>query len=134
MVGRGVVYLDYDHDGDLDLVLTENGGPAHLYRNEGGPKGSWLRLDLRGTVSNRDAIGAVVKVTARGVTQTRVVKSGSSYLSQSEHQLTFGLGKLDTADRIEIRWPSGRIQTMEKVAANQLMNIREPETPEASSR
>jgi hypothetical protein len=134
MVGRGVAYLDYDHDGDLDLVLTENGGPAHLYRNEGKPKGSWLRLDLSGTVGNRDAIGAVVKVTAHGVTQTRMVKSGSSYLSQSEHPLTFGLGVNDTADRIEIRWPNGRIQTMNKVTANQLITLREPETPGTGSR
>lgn len=126
MVGRGVVYLDYDHDGDLDLVLTENGGPVHLYRNEGRPKGSWLRLDLRGTVSNRDAIGAVVKVTVLGVTQTRMVKSGSSYLSQSEHTLTFGLGKVDTADRIEIHWPTGKMQTMEKITANQQITITEP--------
>jgi enediyne biosynthesis protein E4 len=126
MVGRGIAYLDYDGDGDLDLVLTENGGPAHLYRNEGGPQGAWLRFDLRGTVSNRDAIGAVVTVTALGVTQTRMVKSGSSYLSQSEHPLTFGLGKAGEADRIEIRWPSGRTQTLEKIAANQQMIVVEP--------
>jgi hypothetical protein len=133
MVGRGVAYLDYDHDGDLDLIFTENGGAAHLFRNEGRPKGHWLRLELQGTRSNRDAIGAVVTMTVRGVTQTRMVKSGSSYLSQSEHPLTFGLGKADGADRIEIRWPSGRIQTMDKVPANQLMIIREPETQESVS-
>jgi len=125
MVGRGVAYLDYDHDGDLDLVFTDNGGPARLYRNEGNPKGHWLRLDLRGTVSNRDAIGAVVRVTVNGVTQTRMVKTGSGYLSQSELPLTFGLGKADGADRVEIRWPSGRVQTMEKVAANQQLVITE---------
>ncbi len=126
MVGRGVADLDYNHDGRLDLVFTENGGPAHLYRNEGGPKSHWLRLELHGTTSNRDAIGAVVKVTAGGVTQTRMVKSGSSYLSQSELPLTFGLGTAETAERIEIHWPSGRIQMMEKVAANQQMVVTEP--------
>jgi len=126
MVGRGVVYFDYDGDGDLDLVFTDNGGPARLYRNEGAPKGHWLRLDLRGTVSNRDAIGAVVAVTAGGVTQTRMVRSGSSYLSQSESILTFGLGTIDTIERIEIHWPSGRVQTLGNVVANQRVVIREP--------
>jgi hypothetical protein len=126
MVGRAVVYLDVDRDGDLDLILTENGGPAHLYRNEGGPKGHWLRLELHGTTSNRDAIGAVVKVTAGGVTQTRMVKTGSSYLSQSELTLTFGLGNAEKADRVEIRWPSGLRQTLDHVAANQQLVVTEP--------
>jgi hypothetical protein len=126
LVARGVAYLDYDRDGDLDLVFTENGGQARLYRNEGGPKGHWLRLDLRGAASNRDAIGAVVAVTSNGVTQTRMVKTGSSYLSQSESTLTFGLGPAAQADRVEIRWPSGRAQTLEKVAADQQIVITEP--------
>jgi hypothetical protein len=125
MVGRGVAYADVDRDGDLDLVFTENGGPAHLYRNEGKPKGRWLRLELVGTKSNRDAIGAVVRVTVNGVTQTRMVKTGSSYLSQSELPLTFGLGTAEAADRIDIRWPSGHVQTLEKVAADQHMVITE---------
>ncbi|HXZ24940.1 MAG TPA: ASPIC/UnbV domain-containing protein, partial [Nitrospiria bacterium] len=126
MVGRSVVYLDYDGDGDLDLVFTDNGGPARLYRNEGSPKGHWLRMSLRGTASNRDAIGAVVKLTAGGVTQRRMVKSGSGYLSQSESTLTFGLGTHDTAERIEIHWPSGRVQTLEQVGADQRMVVTEP--------
>ena len=126
MVGRSVVYLDYDGDGDLDLVFTDNGGPARLYRNEGRPKGHWLRMTLRGTASNRDAIGAVVKLTAGGVTQRRMVKNSSGYLSQSESTLTFGLGTRDTAERIEIHWPSGRVQILEQVGADQRLVVSEP--------
>jgi hypothetical protein len=126
MVGRGVVTLDYDGDGDLDLVFTDNGGPARLYRNEGRPKGHWLRMTLHGTASNRDAIGAVVLVTAGGVTQSRMVKSGSGYLSQSESTLTFGLGTHDSAERLEIHWPSGRVQTLRNVVADQRMVVTEP--------
>ena len=94
MVARGAAYADFDNDGDLDLVVTTNNGPAHLFRNDNGNRNDMLRLKLVGTHSNRDAIGAKVTLTAAGgMRQLAMVKSGSSYLSQSELPLTFGLGK-----------------------------------------
>ena len=129
MVGRGVAYLDYDRDGDLDLVFTENDGPARLYRNDGHPENRWLRMTLTGAQSNRDAIGAIVTVTSGGLTQTRMVKTGSSYLSQSELTLTFGLGKAEKVNQIVIRWPSGQHQTLENIASDQHLVVIEPPSP-----
>ncbi len=109
-VGRGLACGDFDRDGDVDVLMTTNAGPAVLFRNDqtGGNRG--VRLTLVGTTSNRDAIGARVRVMAGGVVQSRLVKSGSSYLSQSELPLTFGLGRRDRADRVVIDWPSGRTE------------------------
>jgi enediyne biosynthesis protein E4 len=113
-VGRGLAYGDFDRDGDLDLLLTTNNGPAYLYRNDPASGNRSIRIRLIGTKSNRDAIGAVVKVfhdsSNRAASQSRVVKSGSSYLSQSELPVTFGLGKRDKVDRLVIEWPSGRTE------------------------
>jgi hypothetical protein len=116
-VGRGLAYADFDRDGDLDLLVTTNNGPAFLFRNDqlGGNRS--IRLYLVGTKSNRDAIGARVRLTAGGMTQSRMVKSGSSYLSQSEFALTFGLGKHDQADRVVVDWPSGRAEEFKSLAA-----------------
>ena len=109
-VARGLAYGDFDRDGDLDLVVTTNQGPAYLYRNDVTNGFHALRIHLTGKKSNRDAIGAVVRVTTPEGTQTRMVKTGSSYLSQSELTLTFGLGARDTASRMTIEWPSGATQ------------------------
>jgi len=109
-VGRGLACGDFDRDGDLDLLLTTNQGPAYLYRNDVANGNRSLRLRLQGTKSNRDAIGAIVRVTTPDGTQSRMVKTGSSYLSQSELALTFGLGKRTAADRVVIEWPSGTVQ------------------------
>ena len=128
IVGRGAAYLDYDNDGDLDLVLTTSNGPARLLRNDGGNGNDVLRIKLVGTRSNRDAIGAKVTVRLAGlVPQTRMVKSGSSYLSQSELPLTFGLGKptANKSVRVEISWPSGKKEVLERVRANQAITVRE---------
>ena len=116
-VGRGLAYGDFDRDGDLDVLLTTNQGAAHLYRNDVAAGARSLRLRLIGTKSNRDAIGAVVRLTTPDATQTRTVKTGSSYLSQSELTLTFGLGPRDSASRIVVDWPSGAVQEFSKVAA-----------------
>jgi hypothetical protein len=116
-VGRGLAYADFDRDGDLDLLLTTNNGPTFLYRNDQLSGNTSIRLYLAGTKSNRDAIGARVRLTSDGVTQTRMVKSGSSYLSQSEFALTFGLGKHDKAERIVIDWPSGKTEEFKDLAA-----------------
>src|SRR5206468_9792061 len=96
--------------------MTTNGGPAVLLRNDGGSNRS-LRLRLVGSRSNRDGFGAVVRVTAGGETQTQMLRSGSSYLSQSERVLTFGLGNRTQADAVEIRWPSGQVDRMGNVKA-----------------
>ena len=109
-VGRGLAYGDFDRDGDLDLLITTNQGPAYLYRNDLTNGNRSIRLQLQGTKSNRDAIGAIVRLTTPDGTQSRMVKTGSSYLSQSELAVTFGLGRRDKADRIAIEWPSGQGQ------------------------
>lgn len=109
-VGRGLAYADFDRDGDLDILLTTNNGSAVLFRNEqlAGDRG--IRFELRGTQSNRDALGANVQVFAGDLHQSRMVHGGSSYLSQSELPLTFGLAKGDKVDRVVIQWPSGRTE------------------------
>ncbi len=109
-VGRGLAFGDFDRDGDLDLLLTTNQGRAYLYRNDLRSGYRSLRLCLRGTKSNRDGIGAMVRVTTPDGTQSRMVKTGSSYLSQSELAVTFGLAGRDKADRVAIEWPSGQVQ------------------------
>ena len=106
-VGRGLAYGDFDRDGDLDLLITTNNGPAYLYRNDQLAGNKSIRLELVGTKSNRDAIGAAVQVFAGDLHQTRMVKGGSSYLSQAELPLTFGLGRLGKIDRLLIQWPAG---------------------------
>jgi enediyne biosynthesis protein E4 len=116
-VGRGLAYGDFDRDGDLDLLLTANHGPALIYRNDVTNSNRALRIRLVGTKSNRDAIGALVRVSTPEGTQSRMVKTGSSYLSQSELTLTFGLGHRTRADRIVIEWPSGKTQEFKNVAA-----------------
>jgi hypothetical protein len=123
-VARGAAYADFDNDGDLDVLVTTNSGPAKLFRNDGGTNHS-LRVRLVGTKSNRDGIGAVVKATAGGETQTSMVRSGSSYLSASELVLTFGLGQRTTVDHFEIKWPSGQIDQISNLAAGQTVTIKE---------
>jgi hypothetical protein len=118
-VGRGLACGDFDRDGDVDLLMTTNGGPAVLFRNDVRSGNRSIRLRLVGTTSNRDAIGARVRLTAGGVTQTRIVKTGSSYLSQSELPLTFGIGPRDRADRVVIQWPRGRTEEFTNVRAGQ---------------
>ncbi len=116
-VGRGLAYGDFDRDGDLDLLLTTNNGPAYLYRNDQLEGNRSIRFRLVGTKSNRDAIGALVRIVAGGMTQLRMVKSGSSYLSQSELPVTFGLGKSDRLDSAVIQWPSGRTEDFKNLSA-----------------
>ncbi len=116
-VGRGLAYGDFDRDGDLDLLLTTNNGPAYLYRNDQLAGNHSIRFRLVGTKSNRDAIGASVGITGGGMSQSRMVKSGSSYLSQSELPLTFGLGKADRVESAVIHWPSGRVEEFKNLAA-----------------
>ena len=126
-VGRGAAYADIYNDGRLDLLLSTNGGPAYLFRNEaqGSPANRSLRLKLVGTKSNKDGIGAVVRLSSGGDSQTQMLRSGSSYLSSSELILTFGLAQRDKAETIEIRWPSGQVDHLSSVAAGQTITVTE---------
>ncbi len=128
IVGRGAAYADFDNDGDLDLVITANNGPARLLRNDNGNQNDMLRVKTVGTRSNRDGIGAKVTVTTAGGKRLfGMVKTGSSYLSQSELPLTFGLGKPEEGKTVslEIVWPSGHKDTIANVKANQFITVRE---------
>jgi hypothetical protein len=124
-VGRGLAYADFDRDGDLDLLLTTNNGPAYLYRNDQLAGNHSIRFRLVGTKSNRDGIGASVRVFAGGITQSRLVKGGSSYLSQSELPVTFGLEKLDHIERVVIDWPSGRSEEFKNLSAGRCYQCTE---------
>jgi hypothetical protein len=129
IVGRGAAYGDFDNDGDLDLIVTANNGPARLYRNDNANQNDVLRVKLVGTRSNRDAIGARVTVVgANGFKTWNMVRTGSSYASQNELPLTFGLGKPDGTDRaftVEVVWPSGERMSLPQVKANQSLVVQE---------
>jgi enediyne biosynthesis protein E4 len=124
-VGRGLAFADFDRDGDLDLLLTTNNGPAYLYRNDQLIGNRSIRFRLVGTKSNRDGIGAMVRIFGGGLTQSRVVKGGSSYLSQSELPVTFGLEKRDRIERVVIDWPSGRTEEYKNLAARRCYECTE---------
>jgi hypothetical protein len=128
VVGRGAVYLDFDNDGDLDLVLTTSNGPAKLLRNDNGNQNDMLRIKTVGTRSNRDGIGAKITVTtSEGLRLSKMVKSGSSYLSQSELPVTFGLGKPrpDKFVSVDIVWPSGKKESARNIQPNQFLTLEE---------
>lgn len=119
-VGRGLCYGDFDRDGDLDLLMTTNNGPAYLFRNDQLSRNHAIRFRLTGVKSNRDAIGARVQIFHGESSQSRLVKSGSSYLSQSELPVTFGLGQRDRVDRVVLNWPSGRTEEYKNLASGKL--------------
>ena len=122
-VARGLAMGDFDNDGDQDILLTTNEGPAFLYRTDVINGNHALQLRLRGVKSNRDAIGAMVRVTTPDGTQSRMVKTGSSYLSQSELLLTFGLGRREVVDRVSVEWPSGATQEFRSLRAGRYQLI-----------
>ena len=124
-VGRGAAYADFDGDGDLDVVVTANGGAPRLLRNDGGNDNHVLRIRTMGTTSNRDGIGARIDVTAGGATRWQVVRTGSSYLSQSELPVTFGLGDGTRVDALEVTWPSGRVDRIGAVSADRTITVEE---------
>jgi enediyne biosynthesis protein E4 len=131
IIGRGAAYADYDNDGDLDLLLTANQGPAHLLRNEAPRRKHCLRVVAQGTRSNRDGIGAQARLHTQHRHLTGVVRTGSSYLSQSELPLTFGLAPGEPIDRLEILWPSGTVDVFRNVQPNQTFLAREGASQEA---
>jgi len=123
-VARGAAYGDINNDGTLDVLVSTNGGPASLFKNTGATNHS-LRIKLVGTKSNRDGLGATVRLTSGPDTQAQMLTSGNSYLSSSELMLTFGLGDHSKADAIEIRWPSGQIDRVANVPADQIITVKE---------
>jgi hypothetical protein len=125
MVARGAAYADIDRDGDLDLLITTNDGPAFLYRNDLGNGNHWINVRTVGSKSNRDGIGAVVRIESRSGKQWNLVRSGSSYCSQSDLALTFGLGSDTVVSSLEVEWPSGAKQKFGNLGVNQFVTINE---------
>ncbi len=130
-VGRGLAIGDLDNDGREDAVVTTNGGPAYVLRNETKTDNHWLTLNLVGHKSNRDGIGAEIKLTTPAGSQYVVVTTGGSYLSSSDKRAHFGLGAAKSADTIEIKWPSGIVQTLTKVVGDQILKVDEPQSASA---
>lgn len=126
--GRAAVYADFDNDGDLDVFLTTIQDTAHLlFRNNVGQDAGWIRISLIGTISGRDAFGAVVRIKSRAGIQMRIKTGGEGYLSQHDPRLVFGLGSDARAEWIEVAWPSGRTQRIEDVPAGTSLTITEDE-------
>jgi hypothetical protein len=123
---RGLAIGDIDNDGRIDAVVTTNDGPAYILHNETGTTNHWLTLLLVGHKSNRDAIGAEVKISTAKGRQLATVTTTGSYLSASDKRVHFGLGTETAAGTVEIRWPSGVVQTLRDVAGNQILQVDEP--------
>jgi hypothetical protein len=125
IVARGAAYGDFDRDGDLDILISTNSGPAYLFRNDGGNRNHWIHLKLEGVQSNHSALGAVATIETSAGKQSQTVHSGSSYCSQSELALTFGLGGDDAVKSLDIQWPSGHKDHFTSLKANQFLTIKE---------
>jgi enediyne biosynthesis protein E4 len=124
-VGRGAAIGDFENDGDLDVIVSNSGQPPMLMRNDGGNRNHWLAIKARGRESNSFGVGARVQVVAGGRTQIKEIYSAGSYLSSSDLRLYFGLGGERKIKRLEIQWPSGKMQTLTDVAADQLLSLDE---------
>jgi hypothetical protein len=125
-VARGLAVGDIDNDGRLDVVVTNNEGPIYVLHNETEPRQHWLSMELVGHKSNRDGIGACIKITTANGSQWATVTTSGSYLSASDKRAHFGLGANEKASSVEIRWPSGIVQTLRNVGADQFLKVDEP--------
>ena len=125
-VGRGACFADYDNDGKVDAFLVNLGGSAQLFHNVSTNSGHWLTIKLKGTRSNRDGIGAQLELTAGGRTQVAQRVAGSGYLSQDDGRIHFGLGTTAKVDKLVVRWPSGKVQTLQNLAVDRILNVEEP--------
>jgi hypothetical protein len=123
---RGSAFGDLNHDGKLDLVVTALGAPAEIWMNDSPGNNHWIELALQGTKSNRDAIGAQIRISAGGQAQFNHVTTASGYASSSAGPVHFGLGSANNVDELEIRWPSGTVQILKSMAADRIVRIKEP--------
>ena len=127
LVARGAAYADYDQDGDVDVLLTENGGKVHLWENKTSG-GNFLRVRLNGKRSNKDGLGARIEAVVGDVTMQRRVRTGSTYMSQSELTASFGLGEVTKVDRLSVYWPAGGIDVFTDLDVNQEILVEEGNT------
>jgi enediyne biosynthesis protein E4 len=127
LVGRGACFGDYDNDGDIDAYIVNLNDRGAFLRNNKGNQNNWITLNLVGTKSNRDGIGSRIKITSGGKVQVAQKKSTTGYLSQNDPRVHFGLAKNEMVERIEIKWPSGKLQVLENVKVNQILTIKEPQ-------
>jgi hypothetical protein len=125
VVGRGIATADYDNDGDIDIVTNNRGDYPSLLRNDGGNANHWLTVQLVGTKSNRDGIGASLKLTAEGFSEFEQAKGGMGYMSASDQRIHFGLGKRTKIASLEITWPSGQVDRLTNVTPDQIITVKE---------
>jgi hypothetical protein len=124
-IGRGLAVADFDNDGNMDFLQSNNGEPAQLYRNGGAAGNHWVKLKLVGTRSNRDAVGARVRLRAGTFTSVDQVRGGGGYCSSHDLRLHFGLGSRTKVDEVEIRWPSGAVDRLTDLKADRIITVRE---------
>jgi hypothetical protein len=125
IAGRGVATADYDNDGDLDIVTNNRGDYPSLLRNDGGNRNHWLTVLLIGQKSNRDGIGASLRLTAEGLVEVEQAKGGMSYMSASDARIHFGLGKRSKIESLDITWPSGQLDHLTNLAVDQILAVKE---------
>jgi len=125
IAGRGIATADYDNDGDLDIAINNRGDYPELLRNDGGNANHWLEVLLIGTKSNRDGIGASLKLTSEGFVHVEQSKGGMGYMSASDPRILFGLGKRTKIESLEVTWPSGQVDSLKNVPIDRIIAVKE---------